>query len=182
MRAMTILLGLLAGATADVYMRTPQPPPLPLCCRAAPLLCVCGSQLSSALWPELWPLSGITHPPTHPPTTPTTPTHLFTHPPTPHRQTFASTTTAWLQPGVPQSGSLLAGEARYYGVRVGEGDVGSLTVDLTPSEGDPDLYVSGSDRYPTREDYQWSSASQGAVLVYDSNPNPYPNPTPTPNY
>ena len=64
MRAMTILLGLLAGATADVYMRTPQPPPLPLCCRSAPLLCVCGSQLSSALWPELWPLSGITHPPT----------------------------------------------------------------------------------------------------------------------
>ena len=34
MRAMTILLGLLAGATADVYMRTPQPPPLPLCCRS----------------------------------------------------------------------------------------------------------------------------------------------------
>ena len=110
-------------------------------------------------------------------------THSPIRPPThTHRQTFASTTTAWLQPGVPQSGSLLAGEARYYGVRVGEGDVGSLTVDLTPSEGDPDLYVSGSDRYPTREDYQWSSASQGAVLVYDSNPNPYPNPTPTPNY
>ena len=95
------------------------------------------------------------------------------HPPTPplpplHRQAFASATTAWLQPGVPQSGSLLAGEARYYGVRVGEGEATSLTVALTPTEGDPDLYVSGSGRYPTRDEAQWSSSlGQGHEdLVY----------------
>ena len=73
---------------------------------------------------------------------------------------------------MPQSGSLLAGEARYYGVRVAEGDVGSLTVALTPSEGDPDLFVSGSDHYPTREDAQWSSASLGADVVYVSSHDP----------
>ena len=69
---------------------------------------------------------------------------------------------------MPQSGSLLAGEARYYGVRVGEGEATSLTVALTPTEGDPDLYVSGSGRYPTRDEAQWSSSlGQGHEdLVY----------------
>ena len=69
---------------------------------------------------------------------------------------------------MPQSGSLLAGESRYYGVRVGEGEAASLTVALTPTEGDPDLYVSGSGRYPTRDEAQWSSSlGQGEEdLVY----------------
>ena len=64
--------------------------------------------------------------------------------------------------GVPTTGSVAAGEYRYYRARVPAADA-ILTVNMRTLEGDPDLFVS-TVTVPTVVDYTWKSSAVGEPL------------------
>eukprot|EP00457_Paulinella_chromatophora_P000073 gb/GEZN01000073.1/.p1 GENE.gb/GEZN01000073.1/~~gb/GEZN01000073.1/.p1 ORF type:complete len:2576 (+),score=267.19 gb/GEZN01000073.1/:57-7784(+) len=72
---------------------------------------------------------------------------------TPHR----------ISSGMPSSGSVAAREMVYYRWTLSEAPEHDLTISLTPSAGDPDLYVSTGnsvDDQPTLTDFTWSNTDQ----------------------
>merc|ERR1719399_127612 len=64
--------------------------------------------------------------------------------------------------GQPQRVNLGSQQWQYYTISVGDANA-DLTVTVTPSFGDPDLYVlaDGTDDMPTRTHYGWSSTAPG---------------------
>ena len=74
-----------------------------------------------------------------------------------------------LHDGIEQQVSLQhAGDYAYFSFRVGDG-VKSFEVDVTPTSGDPDLYVGANVTFPTRETWTWrSTGGAGEALTIDT--------------
>eukprot|EP00161_Ancyromonas_sigmoides_P005926 TRINITY_DN1671_c0_g1_i2.p1 TRINITY_DN1671_c0_g1~~TRINITY_DN1671_c0_g1_i2.p1 ORF type:complete len:2092 (+),score=1058.04 TRINITY_DN1671_c0_g1_i2:861-7136(+) len=70
-----------------------------------------------------------------------------------------SSETVVLQDGVPQTGQVARGEYAYFSIELNL--VQNLTINLSPSSGDPDLYVStqSGTRRPTNGNSTWHSAN-----------------------
>ena len=66
--------------------------------------------------------------------------------------------------GVPQNGNLAEGAYKIYSFQIGT-DVPKLTITLTPSSGDPDLYITDDGTEPTSINYQYASIEFGADLA-----------------
>ncbi|KAL1503384.1 hypothetical protein AB1Y20_011435 [Prymnesium parvum] len=85
-----------------------------------------------------------------------------------------TTLPAHLVDGRPQQGSLEANSWDYYSFRVG-GAVESFEVVVSPSFGDPDIYVSAGGRSrPTRNSYSWRANDNGGDSLEVSAPSADP--------
>jgi hypothetical protein len=79
----------------------------------------------------------------------------------------------WLVDGVSQSGTVAAGAYQYFAVNLNVRNGTSLSFHMTPTYGDPDLYITMTDRQPSKDvggsDYSSNAFNYDSVVILPSN-------------